>query len=150
MEAVAVVTGIAVLVIAIVAAVFGIAYLRLAREIQKLIPTVERILATMDREAAPTLQAARKAADQAGLIVSKLSTEVEGLTDTSRDVRKKVARAVESAEERLLELEDLLDILQDEVEETVLSVAGTLRASRRGASVFGAVKRAILGRKRSR
>ncbi|HEY2825756.1 MAG TPA: hypothetical protein VGI83_09445 [Gemmatimonadales bacterium] len=142
---VATVTALSAALIAIVLLATAVAQLVLIGRLSQVIPTMQRLLDTLDRDARPALQSARTAADEATRIASAIRTEVDGVVATSKDVRHRVQRAARAAENRLLELEDILDILQDEVEETVLSVAGTLRATRRGASVFSAMKRAFLG-----
>jgi methyl-accepting chemotaxis protein len=142
---VSVVTALSVAIIALVMVATAVAQLVLIRRLAGIAPSLQRLLDTLDRDAKPALQSARTAADEATKIAIAVRGEVDSLVGTSKDVRQRVQRAVRSAEDRLLELEDILDILQDEVEETVLSVAGTLRATRRGASVFAAMKRAFLG-----
>ena len=59
-----------------------------------------------------------------------------------------MAVVLAAAEERLQDVGTLLDILHEEVEDTVLDVAAALRTTRRGVSVFGAMKRALLKRRR--
>lgn len=141
----ATVTALSAAIIALVLLTTAVAQIFLLRRLAQLTPAVERLLETLDRDARPALQSARTAADEATRIAVAIRGEVDGLVSTSKDVRQRVQRAARAAEDRLLELEDILDILQDEVEETVLSVAGTLRATRRGASIFGAMRRAFLG-----
>jgi hypothetical protein len=51
-------------------------------------------------------------------------------------------------EERFSDLETLLEILQDEVEETVLDLTAVMRTTRRGTGLLQAARRLILGRKR--
>jgi len=103
-----------------------------------------RVRRLLDRDGQPLLQAARAVAEDAGKIVGQLRGEVEQIVATSRDVRLRVSGAAGSLDERARDLEAVLDILQDEVEETALDVAVALRATRRGTSVIRAVKRAFL------
>lgn len=103
-----------------------------------------RVRRLLDRDGQPLLQAARSVAEDAGKIVSQLRGEVEQIVATSRGVRQRVSGAAGSLEERARDLEAVLDILQEEVEETALDVAVALRATRRGTSVIRAVKRAFL------
>ena len=103
-----------------------------------------RVRRLLDRDGQPLLQAARAVAEDAGKIVGQLRGEIEQIVATSRDVRLRVSGAAGSLDERARDLEAVLDILQDEVEETALDVAVALRATRRGTSVIRAVKRAFL------
>ena len=103
-----------------------------------------RVGRLLDRDGQPLLQAAGSVAEDAGKIVGQLRGEVEQIVATSRDVRLRIGGAAGSLDERARDLEAVLDILQDEVEETALDVAAALRATRRGTSVVRAVKRAFL------
>jgi methyl-accepting chemotaxis protein len=103
-----------------------------------------RVRRLLDRDGQPLLQTARSVAEDAGKIVSQLRGEVEQIVATSRDLRQRAGGAAISLEERARDLEAVLDILQDEVEDTALDVAAALRATRRGTSVIRAVKRAFL------
>jgi methyl-accepting chemotaxis protein len=103
-----------------------------------------RVRRLLDRDGQPLLQAARSVAEDAGKMVSQLRGEVEQIVATSRDVRRRAGGAATSLEERARDLEAVLDILQDEVEDTALDVAAALRATRRGTSVMRAVKRVFL------
>jgi hypothetical protein len=103
-----------------------------------------RVAGMLDREGRPMLQAARTAAEDAGKIISQLRGEVDQIVATSREVRGRVSSAAGSLDERARDLEAVLDVLQDEVEETALDVAAAMRATRRGTSVLRAVKRAFI------
>ncbi len=70
------------------------------------------------------------------------------MVGTSRDLRARIVRAADATEERLNDLDALLDVLYEEVEDTVLDVASALRTTRRGASLFTGVKRALRRRGR--
>lgn len=105
---------------------------------------LRRLGRVLDRDGQPVLQAARAVAEDAGKIVSQLRGEVEQVVAASRALRVRVSGAAESLDDRARDLEAVLDILQDEVEETALDVAAALRATRRGTTVIRAVKRAFL------
>ena len=105
---------------------------------------LRRLGRVLDRDGQPVLQAARAVAEDAGKIVSQLRGEVEQVVAASRALRVRVSGAAESLDDRARDLEAVLDILQDEVEETALDVAAALRATRRGTTVMRAVKRAFL------
>lgn len=70
--------------------------------------------------------------------------EAEAIVKTSRGVRRAVVRGVRRTQEKLLDLEDLYDVVHQEVEETALDVASTLRAVRRGQGVIGRLKRLVI------
>ncbi|NIR01794.1 MAG: hypothetical protein GTN78_16625 [Gemmatimonadales bacterium] len=143
-----VVTAISTAVIAGVVLAFAVAGLMLMREVRALMGTMERLVDVLDRDARPALQSARTMAEDAGKVVAAVRAEVDGLAETSEDVRGRLNRLVRRAEERLQDLDALVDVVQYEVEETALDVAAALRTTRRGTSIARAMKRAFLGRGR--
>jgi len=83
-------------------------------------------------------------ANDATRVVGSVRDEVEQIVATSRDLRTRVSGAAGALEERVRDLEAVLDVLQEEVEETALDVAAALRATRRGASLLRGLKRVFL------
>ncbi|MDH5804228.1 MAG: hypothetical protein OEZ54_03515 [Gemmatimonadota bacterium] len=144
-----VVTALATSIIALIALGIAILGLPILRQLVKTATAFERLADTLDREARPLMDATRHAVNETSRVAGKLTDEVDGIVDTSHDLRKRFMRAADSAETRLLEFEALLDVVQDEMEETALDVASALRTTRRGAKVFGSIKKALFG-KRSR
>jgi len=124
------------------------------RIVGRLSGTLERLLVGLENDAVPLLESTKSLVSEANKVAVSLRTEVDGIVDTSQEVRERVMNAVDAAEDRLLDLESLLNVLQDEVEDTVLDVAAALRTTRRGTAIFGAMRRAFLGsgkkRKRKR
>ena len=80
----------------------------------------------------------------------RLRKEVDGFADLSGETRKKLRKAVDRVEERLTDLDTLVEVLQEEAEETALDVAALVRTVRRPASVFGMARAALRGRRRRR
>lgn len=141
-----VVLAVSAAVVAITFVVYLIAHLVAWRRMERLADSMTRLMETLDRDARPALHSARTAADEAGRVAVLIRREVEGIAGTSESLRTRVERTAASLEDRFAEFETLLDVLQDEVEDTVLDVAAALRTTRRGASVVRAVKRALLKR----
>lgn len=144
----AAVSAISLAVIALTLLIGGMLALRWMHELRQLLRTLERRTDVLDREARPALQAARVLFEDASRTVTVVRAEVEEVTGSARELRQRVTRAVRSADERLRDLEALLDVVQYEVEETALDIAAALRTTRRSASLLGAVKRAFGGRGR--
>jgi methyl-accepting chemotaxis protein len=101
----------------------------------------------MDRDIRPTMDAVRRTADDTSRVAQTIRDEVEALRGTSLDVRQRVQRTAAALEERFVEFDTLLDVLHDEVEDTVLDVAAVLRTTRRGAGLLRGLRRAF-GRRR--
>jgi len=144
----AVVTAVATAVIALMVALLMLAMLVVLRRLSALSTSISRVVETVDRDARPAIESVRRTAEEASRLGVAIRAEVEGLAGTSKRFRDRVERTSAALEERFIEFETLLDVLQDELEETVLDVAAVLRTARRGAGIFQAARRMILGRKR--
>ncbi len=81
-------------------------------------------------------------------LIGSIKTEADALVGTSRDVRRRIVRAVDAAEERLTSLDALAEVMQDELEETALDAAATMRNVRRGLSVWRWSRKLLKGKKR--
>jgi hypothetical protein len=68
---------------------------------------------------------------------------------TSRDIRLRIVKAAEAAEDRLADLDALAEVVQEEVEDTALDAVATLRNVRRGIHGFRWARR-LLARRRGR
>ena len=69
-------------------------------------------------------------------LIAGIKTEADALVGSSRDVRQRIVRAVDAAEDRLTDLDTLAEVMQQELEETALDAAATMRNVRRGLSVW--------------
>jgi uncharacterized protein YoxC len=94
------------------------------------------------------LDSVKKVVDDATEVMAAVKSEADGFVDSVRDVRGGVNALVGRVEERLQDLDALIDVLQYEVEETALDIAAAMRTTRRGTTVLRAMKRAFLGRGR--
>lgn len=143
-----VVTAISTAVIAVVALAVGVAALTAIRHMAGLRKVLERLAESLERDARPVLQSVRAMVDDASGVVASVRKEADGFIGASHDLRDRLELLVSRTEERLQDLDALVDVLQYEIEETALDVAAALRTTRRGASVFRAMKRAFLRRGR--
>ena len=81
-------------------------------------------------------------------LIASIKLEADTLVGTSRDVRQRIVRAVDAAEERLTDLDALAEVVQAELEETALDAAATMRDVRKGLSVWRWSKKLLKGKKR--
>ncbi len=142
------VTAISTALLAVFAAIVGFGFLFMFAEIRRLTPELRRLAETLDRDGRPVMQSMKSLVEEAGKTVTTVRQEVEALADTSRGVRGRVEDAVASIEDRLVDLDSLLDVVQDEVEGTALDIAAALRTTRRGGKLFRRMKRALTSRRR--
>src|SRR5690349_22643661 len=81
-------------------------------------------------------------------LVGAIRTEADSLVGTSRELRGRIISAADAAEARLAALDALLEVVQEEVETTVLDVAATFRTMRRGLSLLEWGRRTLKRRKK--
>lgn len=87
--------------------------------------------------------------DEARVVTHKLKGEIEGFTDISTEAREKLRGAIDSVEVRLKDLDALVEVLQEEAEETALDVAAFVRTARRAGGVLGTARKMMQRRRRS-
>lgn len=97
-----------------------------------------------------TLRAGRRieeAADATRGLAAKVQDEVTELVRTSQRLRFEVDRGVRKAKRRLQDLDAVAEVVQEEIEETALDVAATLRTVRVGRGVLGRITRLLRKRR---
>ncbi len=142
------VTAISTAVIAVMVLAASVGFLVLMREVRSLTRGIQRVADSLEGHAQPVLDSVKKVVDDATEVMAAVKSEADGFVDSVRDVRGGVNALVGRVEERLQDLDALIDVLQYEVEETALDIAAAMRTTRRGTTVLRAMKRAFLGRGR--
>ena len=137
-------TAVSVAVLALMSLLLTIALLLWLRDLGRLRDRLDAFMQVLERDGPPLLSAARSVASDATRVVGSVRDEVDQIVAISRDLRQRVSGAAGALEERVRDLEAVLDVLQEEVEETALDVAAALRATRRGASLLRGLKRVFL------
>jgi len=123
---------VAILVLGFGMIVLGRAIFRIVRNLK----AVEDALTTIGRDARPALDRARAIGENLNFLVMSVRKEVEGIGETISFANERLEDAMESADERVQELGALIDVVQGEVEDTVLTATSTLRGIRAGAKLL--------------
>lgn len=89
-------------------------------------------------------------ATEARAITTRFRGELEGIAELSTEARAKLRGAIDTAEGRLRDLDALVEVLQEEAEDTALDVAAIVRTVRRSGSIFGAARKSLKRRKAPR
>jgi hypothetical protein len=95
-------------------------------------------------------QLAGPAISDVRLLIGSIKAEADALVGTSRDIRLRIVHAADAAEARLSDLGALVDIVQEEVEETAIDAAAALRNVRRGLSLWQWGRKVLKGKKRDK
>jgi biopolymer transport protein ExbB/TolQ len=142
------ITAISLAIMAIIWVFLGLGLLSWMRARRRTWEVLDRFAELLEREGIPVLLAARGAVEDIGKAVRSVRSEVDEVVGTSRVLRGRVEDVAASLEERVRDIEAVLDVLQEELEETVLDFAAVLRTARRGGSVIRALRRAVVGKGR--
>lgn len=124
-------------------ALIALAGLTIAAQIHIASRHILRLLGTFQSYAGPALQDIQR-------LVAAIRMEAEAITGTSQDLRMRIVRAADAAQERLADLNALLDVIQDEVEGATVDFAATVRTVRRGVSVLSLGKLLLPRKKKKR
>src|SRR5256884_7929169 len=76
-------------------------------------------------------------------LVGSIRTEADSRAGTSRELRERIVKAADAAQTRLADLDALFEVVQEEVESTVLDAAASVRMVRRGLSLVDWGRRAL-------
>ncbi len=126
---VAVVTGLSLAVLALSAIVIAAAATAAALGVRAFLRVLREL-------AGPAVSDARQ-------LVASIRTEAENVVGTSRQLRERIVKAADAAQARLADVDALFEVVQDEVESTVLDAAASVRMIRRGLSVVDWGRRAL-------
>lgn len=83
-------------------------------------------------------------------MIGAIRGEADALVGTSREIRERIVSAADAAEQRLSDLDALVEVVQDEVEDTVLDGAAMLRNVRRGLSFWQWGRKVLKGKKKKK
>jgi uncharacterized protein YoxC len=84
----------------------------------------------------PLVRNANSIADNVNYITTSIRVDVQQFNQTVALANERLTTAVKTAEQRLLELDALLRVVQREAEDAFVSTASTLRGVRAGATTF--------------
>jgi hypothetical protein len=93
-------------------------------------------------------QMAGPAIDDVRQLIGAIKGEADALVGTSRDIRLRIVRAADAAEQRLSDLDALVEVVQEEMEGTVVDAAATIRNVRRGLSLWQWGRKVLKGKKK--
>jgi hypothetical protein len=119
--------------------VLGLGMILLARAIMRIMRSLNKVEAALDtigRDARPVLDRARAIGENLNFIAMSVRKEVDQVGETISFANERLEDAISAAEERVQELSALIDVVQGEVEGTVLTATSTLRGIRTGAKML--------------
>lgn len=105
-------------------------------------------IAAFRHDLGPTLDSLNRLGASGAEVAELAKEEVREVIYTTRRLRKDVERGAARAKRRLADFEAVVDLVQDEVEETALDVTTAMRTFRSGRGMVGQLRRLILPRRR--
>jgi len=106
-------TAVSVAVLALVSVVLTVAMMVWLRDLGRLLDRLDAFARVLERDGPPLLSAARSVAEDATRVVGSVREELDQIVATSRDLRTRVSGAAGAMEERVRDLEAVLDVLQE-------------------------------------
>lgn len=100
--------------------------LRLERSLRSL----DRLMDVLDRHMEPILHRLQRISDDLADVSASLRSDAEAVGDTVERGTRSAERILDRAERRVAEIDGLLDVMQEEVEQSFLGVASVLRGLR--------------------
>ncbi len=107
-------------------------------------------LAELRRELSPTLQALSRFGKDGAEVAGLAKEEVREIVFMTRRLRKDMERGLQRTRRRLADFEAVVEVVQDEFEETALDVTTAMRTVRGGAGMLGKLRRMVMPRRRGR
>lgn len=102
------------------------------RRFSRLTARLDRLLERTEREMGPVLDHLRRSADDLDYITSAVRADVETVGDTVDRASRTTRELLALAEERAVEINGFLEVVQEEAEESFFAGASVLRALRGG------------------
>ncbi|KPK79533.1 MAG: hypothetical protein AMS25_12335 [Gemmatimonas sp. SM23_52] len=119
--------------------VLGVGMIMLARALRRIkrsLDKVDNALDSIGRDARPVLDRARAVGENLNFIVMSVRKEVEHASETISRANERLEAALDVADDRVQELGALIQVVQGEVEDTLLTATSTLRGIRTGAKLL--------------
>lgn len=107
----------------------------LARVVHRL-KGLDESLKDITRDARPVLDRARAIGENLNFMVMSVRKEIDRVAETIALANDRLEDVLESAEDRVQDLGALVDVVQDEVEDTLITASSALRGIRTGAKLL--------------
>lgn len=132
------------LIQALAVLLLGAGAIWLARAIIGIKRSIDKMAVTLGaiaQDARPALDRARAIGENLNFIVMSVRREVDRASETISRANDRLEDALDAAEERVEELTALIDVVQGEVEDTLLTASSALRGIRTGAQLLTSRRR---------
>lgn len=105
--------------------------------VRKGVDRLNVLLVQFTNDSRPLIAKATEVVTDAREVVAMLRTDVERVTDAAGAISEQLLDAADVTARRVDEVNAVLDVLQQELEDTALSTVAAVKGARHGARVFG-------------
>ena len=140
--------AISLMLIAAAYLVIGFVVLFATKEAVEHSRVLSREIAQLRADLAPTLDAMRRLGEKGANVADLAEAEVTEIISTTRQIRTDVQRGVERMKLRLADFEATVEVVQEEIDSTVVEVSAALETARAGVGMIGQLRRLIRPRRR--
>jgi len=140
--------AISLMLIAAAYVVIGFVVLFAAKEAVEHSKILGREVASLRADLAPTLDAVRRLGEKGVAVADMAENEVKEIVTAARQIRTDVQRGVERAKGRLADFEATVEVVQEEIDATVVEIGTALETARAGVGMIGQLRRLIRPRRR--
>lgn len=136
--------ALSLVVIAVAYVVIALATAAAGRVAAKAVGDLGQEIRELRGELGPAIQSVNRVANKLEAISDQVSGEVREVLETSRRTRFSLDRGIKRAQRRLEDLDALVEVVQEEVEETALDAAAALRSARTAGGAVGVLRRLLV------
>lgn len=136
--------AVSLVVIALSFAAIALALLAAGRAALKATSELREEIHGLREEIGPALQAVNRVAGKVEVISDQVGGEVSEILETSRRTRYNLERGIKRAQDRLEDFDALVEVVQEEVEETALDATAAIRTVRTAGGAVGLLRRLLV------
>jgi hypothetical protein len=120
------------------------------KEIRQISQAITIELEGLRRELAESLGMMKRLGEQGQDVLDLAKDEIHQIVRLTSGIRDDIAQGRRRVKRRLADFDAVVEVVQDEVEETAIELGATLRSARDGGSMIGQLSRLVRPRSRSR
>ncbi|MBL0941042.1 MAG: hypothetical protein IBJ03_19315 [Gemmatimonadaceae bacterium] len=140
-------TGLLQILVLLLAVGALVTFILLLKAMREGVNSLNTTLSKLSTETQPLLASATAMVGDAREMVTMVRRDVEQVTDAAAAISDELLYAAESAAKRVDDVNAVLDVLQDQLEDSAISAVSALRGAQAGAQAFAAE---LTGKRRRR
>jgi hypothetical protein len=136
------------IVIALCYLIIGAVVIIAIKETAEQSKALGRELADLRADLAPTLDAVRRMGEKGFQVAELAEMEAKEIVATTRKVRQDLERGIARAKDRLADFDATVEVVQQEIDATVVEVGAALESARAGVGMIAQLRRVVRPRRR--